>query len=51
MGNAGAASIGMKEAPTTLEDSVTGLVKVIDEFKRGGDLLPFIDFEGKTVPY
>ena len=51
MGNAGAASMGMMEAPTTLEDSVTGLVKVIDDFKRGGELLPFVDFEGNTLPF
>lgn len=51
MGNAGAKGIGMEAAPTTLEDSTTGLVKVIDELKRGDKLLPFIDFEGVTRPF
>lgn len=41
MGNAGAAVAGMKEAPVTLADSVTGILKLVDESTRdthGGKL-------------
>ena len=41
MGNAGAVAAGMKEAPATLEQSVTSIVKLVDEAKRdthGGKL-------------
>jgi len=34
MGNAGAATIGLKEAPLTLKDSVDGITKLVDEATR-----------------
>ena len=34
MGNAGAGVVGMKQAPMTLEASVTGIVKLLDESTR-----------------
>ena len=34
MGNAGAESVGMKEAPMTVEQSVTGILNVVDKATR-----------------
>lgn len=51
MGNTGARYQGLERAPVLVEDCAKGLVKVIDELVPGGETMPFIDFQGKTVPF
>ena len=46
LGNTGAAFFGMKEATTTIGDSVEGLTKVIDNATREKTSGHFPDFEG-----
>lgn len=50
MGNAGAKAGGLESAPTTTEDSVNGIVKVIDEATREKSD-KFMTFEGKEIPW
>ena len=52
MGNAGAKSVGMQEAPVTIEQSVTGILKAVDTSDRashGGKLWDVI--ENKEIPW
>ncbi|KDQ12892.1 hypothetical protein BOTBODRAFT_34036 [Botryobasidium botryosum FD-172 SS1] len=48
MGNEAAEAFGMEKAPNTLEETSTGIVKLIDEGKRE-EKVKFWDFEGNTL--
>lgn len=50
MGNAGAQAFGLERASITVEDSVNGMLKVIDEAKRQ-EKAQFIDYTGKEVAW
>ncbi|CAF4012447.1 unnamed protein product, partial [Adineta steineri] len=51
MGNHYATSVGLDEAPVTIEESVQGQLKVIDEATREKTSGRFWDFEGKELPW
>ncbi|CAF4034508.1 unnamed protein product [Adineta steineri] len=51
MGNHYATSVGLDEAPVTVEESVQGQLKVIDEATREKTSGRFWDFEGKELPW
>jgi norsolorinic acid ketoreductase len=50
MGNAGAASVGMEKAPTTIEDSVAGQMHIIDTAgkEQSGR---FLSFDGEELAW
>jgi norsolorinic acid ketoreductase len=51
MGNAGAIANGLKEAPTTLETSVDGMVDKIDTATREHTSGKFISFDEMSYPW
>lgn len=51
MGNAGAKYFGMKEAAMTIEQSITGMVKVIDDSTREKTSGRFMTWEGEEYPW
>ncbi|CAF4081959.1 unnamed protein product [Adineta steineri] len=51
MGNPFAKTIGLDEAPVTIENSVQGQLKVIDEATREKTSGRFWDFQGKELPW
>ncbi|CAF1366140.1 unnamed protein product [Adineta steineri] len=51
MGNPFAKDVGLDEAPVTIQDSVQGQLKVIDEATREKTSGRFWDFEGKELPW
>ncbi len=51
MGNEGARHNGVKEAPTTIQESVDGVVDKIDNATREETSGKFISFDGKKYPW
>ena len=52
MGNAAATAVGKKEAPVTLEQSVAGLLKLVDESTRATHSGKFWNaVDGTEVPW
>ncbi len=51
LGNPFAKSVGMDQAPVTIEDSIKGQLKVIDGATREKTSGRFWDFEGKELPW
>ncbi|KIW13107.1 hypothetical protein PV08_08294 [Exophiala spinifera] len=51
MGNESARSFGLTEAPTTIEGSITGLMKLIDESTRESHSGKFASYDGTFIPY
>jgi norsolorinic acid ketoreductase len=47
MGNAGALACGMKQAPLTLEPSITGMLDKIDSATRENSSGKFVTFNGE----
>jgi norsolorinic acid ketoreductase len=50
-GNAGAVAVGMQEAPLTVDQSVNGMVHILDTATRekyGGQT---INYDGEVIPY
>ncbi|KAF2229356.1 aflatoxin biosynthesis ketoreductase nor-1 [Viridothelium virens] len=51
MGHGGAKVTGAERPPTTLDESIEGMVKVIANTKRGKKLSPFLDWQGNEVAW
>ena len=51
LGNKGAAFFGMKEATTSVEESVAGMVKIIDSANREESGGRFPIFDGGEFPW
>lgn len=51
MGNGLAVKLGMAEAYLTVEESVKGVEKVVDEATREKTGGKFVDQEGKAIPW
>lgn len=50
MGNAGAAAVGMEQAPETLEQSIDGITSVLDNADKETSG-KFMAFDGKELPW
>ncbi|KAI5481189.1 short-chain dehydrogenase/reductase SDR family protein [Pseudohyphozyma bogoriensis] len=50
MGNRSAQMIGLPHTPQTLDESVSGMLKLIDSATRG-DQVAFLDFQGEAQPW
>jgi len=51
MGNAGAVANGLKEAPTTIQDCVDGMVSKIDTATREKTSGTFVSFDGEQISW
>jgi norsolorinic acid ketoreductase len=51
MGNSGAVANGLTEAPTTIQESVDGIVDKIDNATREETSGKFISFDGLKYPW
>ncbi|KAJ3024327.1 hypothetical protein HKX48_000002 [Thoreauomyces humboldtii] len=51
MGNTGAQGFGLKEAPQTIDESITGMLEVFDGATQETVGGAFIDYLGKPVPW
>jgi len=50
MGNGGAKAAGLEQAPQTLEESVTGILKEVDEAERG-ESAKFASYDHTDLPW
>ncbi|KIW97627.1 uncharacterized protein Z519_01211 [Cladophialophora bantiana CBS 173.52] len=51
MGNSSARSFGLERAPNTVEESVSGLMKVIEDSTRESTSGKFMSFDGATIAW
>lgn len=50
-GNGNAKACGMTEAPTKLEDTIAGVLKVLDAAKRETHGGVFLNYRGEVLPW
>lgn len=50
MGNGGAKQNGMEQAPVTIDESITGILKEIDEAERG-EAAKYASFDQSAIPW
>ncbi|BGO90548.1 hypothetical protein NBRC10512_005267 [Rhodotorula toruloides] len=51
MGNRAASGLGFEKAPVTVEDSVAGILRILDQAKRETHGGRFFEFTGKELPW
>jgi len=51
MGNEGAVANGLEKAPVTVDDSVSGILKLVDSAERATTSGKFLGFDGKELPW
>ncbi|BGP31015.1 hypothetical protein JCM10296v2_002779 [Rhodotorula toruloides] len=51
MGNRAATGLGFEKAPVIVEDSVTGILRILDEAKRETHTGHSFEFTGKELPW